>query len=184
MKKKIALPREQRGLSPTQCSSFSFFISLVLGVIELFCARSPTVCSLTSLTLGSCITGCVLYTSEQVNHLSHFLLTLELLPVLESTGRETGDVRVVFVSSAVHSWTSWDPDSLTGVTDYGRLKAYPKSKLYNVSAPCQPSCQEVSVFLPTGNGSSCISEKIARLWNHLLLSTPWTCELLSLIHSY
>ncbi|CAI8041845.1 Short-chain dehydrogenase TIC 32 A, chloroplastic [Geodia barretti] len=70
----------------------------------------------------------------QVNHLSHFLLTLELLPVLESTGRETGDVRVVFVSSSTHSWASWDPDSLTGVTNYSRLKTYPKTKLYNIMA--------------------------------------------------
>ena len=121
------------------------------------------------------------YISEQVNHLSHFLLTLELLPVLESTGRETGDVRVVFVSSSTHSWASWDPDSLTGVTNYGRLKAYPKTKLYNVSAACKPfSARGESLFLPTDNGSSCLSEEIARLCNNLLLTTPWNGELLSL----
>ena len=69
----------------------------------------------------------------QVNHLSHFLLTLELLPLLEATARETGDARVVFVSSNTHSWATWEPDNLNAERDYGRMKAYPKSKLYNVS---------------------------------------------------
>jgi NAD(P)-dependent dehydrogenase (short-subunit alcohol dehydrogenase family) len=68
----------------------------------------------------------------QVNHLSHFLLTLELLPVLQSTARETGDVRVVCVSSVVHGWTDWDPDNMNAERDYSRYKFYFKSKLYNV----------------------------------------------------
>ena len=116
-----------------------------------------------------------------MNHLSHFLLTLELLPVLESTGRETGDVRVVFVSSSTHSWASWDPDSLTGVTNCSRLKTYPKTKLYNVSAACKLFLPRgESLFMPTDNGSSCLSEEIARLCNNLLFTAPWNGELLSL----
>ena len=72
----------------------------------------------------------------QVNHLSHFLLTLELLPVLQSTARETGDVRVVCVSSVVHGWTDWDPDNMNAERDYSRYKFYLKSKLYNVCCAC------------------------------------------------
>ena len=70
----------------------------------------------------------------QVNHLGHFLLTLELLPVLQTTARESGDVRVVCVSSLTHSWYNWEPNNMNAETDYSRLKFYPKSKLYNVSA--------------------------------------------------
>ena len=69
----------------------------------------------------------------QVNHLGHFLLTLELLPVLQTTAGETGDVRVVCVSSSAHSWCKWEPDNMNAERDYSRLKFYPKSKLYNVS---------------------------------------------------
>ena len=65
--------------------------------------------------------------------MAHFLLTLELLPILESTARETGDVRVVLVASAAHKWVNWDPDNMNGEREYSRLKFYPKSKLYNVS---------------------------------------------------
>lgn len=68
-----------------------------------------------------------------MNHLSHFLLTLELLPVLETTAGETGDARVVFVSSSAHRWGSWNPEDLSAEAEYGRFQSYPKSKLYNVS---------------------------------------------------
>ena len=70
----------------------------------------------------------------QVNHLGHFLLTLELLPVLQTTARESGDVRVVCVSSLTHSWYNWEPNNMNAETDYSRLKFYPKSTLYKVSA--------------------------------------------------
>ena len=65
--------------------------------------------------------------------MGHFLLTLELLPLLETTARETGDVRVVCLSSSTHNWATWEPDNLNGERDYSRTKAYPKSKMYNVS---------------------------------------------------
>lgn len=57
--------------------------------------------------------------------------------MLESTARETGDVRVVFVSSSAHSWCTWEPDNMNGEREYGRMKFYPKSKLYNVSLHIQ-----------------------------------------------
>ena len=74
------------------------------------------------------------YVVTQVNHLGHFLLTLELLPLLQTTARETGDVRVVCVSSVLHSSGEWEPDNMNAERDYSRLGFYRKSKLYNVSA--------------------------------------------------
>ena len=79
----------------------------------------------------------VLVLCLQVNHLGHFLLTLDLLPVLERSARETGDVRVVYVSSAAHNSANWEPDNMNGEREYSRLKFYPKSKLYNVSVLIQ-----------------------------------------------
>ncbi len=71
---------------------------------------------------------------SQVNHLSHFLLTLELLPTILAAASSTGDCRIVFVSSLVHAWVNeWEPDNLNGEQWYGRTKFYPKSKLWNVS---------------------------------------------------
>lgn len=69
----------------------------------------------------------------QVNHLSHFLLTLELLPSLLETAGSTGDGRIVFVSSSAHRHGSVDPDNMNGEQWYRRSQFYGNSKLYNVS---------------------------------------------------
>lgn len=41
----------------------------------------------------------------QTNHISHFYLTMLLLPVLRKTAKETGDVRVIALASSAHAWT-------------------------------------------------------------------------------
>jgi len=69
----------------------------------------------------------------QVNHLGHFLLTLELLPTLLDTASHTGDCRIIFVSSAAHTFVNWEPGNMNAEQQYGRMKFYPNSKLYNVS---------------------------------------------------
>ena len=64
------------------------------------------------------------------------LLTLELLPLLLETAASSGDGRVVFVSSRAHrSAAPFDIDKVVvdKEEDYGRLKAYSNTKLYNVS---------------------------------------------------
>ena len=70
----------------------------------------------------------------QVNHLSHFLLTLELLPSLTETASSTGDGRIVFVSSSAHKQGSLNPDNMNGEQGCGRQSFYGNSKLYNVSS--------------------------------------------------
>ena len=82
----------------------------------------------------------------QVNHLSHFLLTLELLPVLLSTtsrtgdGRtgdgRTGDGRIVILSSNTHESGVFDPTNLNAEKSFGRLNFYQNSKLFNVGICC------------------------------------------------
>ena len=68
---------------------------------------------------------------NQVNHLGHFLICLELLPCMMNTD---GDKRIVIVSSrAAKVFGVWDPSNLQGDTSYGRFKFYGNSKLYNVS---------------------------------------------------
>ena len=69
----------------------------------------------------------------QVNHLSHFLLTLELLPIMLDTASNTGDCRIVFVSSRLHMTGSFTPGNMNAEEDYSRTKFYGNSKLYNVS---------------------------------------------------
>ncbi|XP_022107016.1 uncharacterized protein LOC110988085 [Acanthaster planci] len=63
-----------------------------------------------------------------VNHLGHFLLTNQLLPLL---AKSPGS-RVVNVSSFTYNFTSLDFDNLNSEHSYGRLQAYMRSKLANV----------------------------------------------------
>ena len=69
----------------------------------------------------------------QVNHLSHFLLTLELLPIMLDTATSTGDCRIVIVSSKACYSGLFVPDNMNGEQSYGRMAFYSHSKLYNVS---------------------------------------------------
>ena len=71
-------------------------------------------------------------THLQVNHLSHFLLTLELLPTILDTAARTGDCRIVILSSSGHKNGVFDPANLNGEKGYGSLVFYQHSKLFNV----------------------------------------------------
>ncbi len=62
-----------------------------------------------------------------VNHLSHFFLTLELMPLLNKSGAG----RVVTVSSMAHS-SQIDFDNLQGEKHYSGYEAYGLSKLCNI----------------------------------------------------
>ena len=68
----------------------------------------------------------------QVNHLAHFLLTHQLLPLLKSTG----NARIVNLSSRAHlRWQSeLDMNDVVNVTEdsYDRWSAYGRSKLCNI----------------------------------------------------
>lgn len=80
----------------------------------------------------------------QVNHLSPFLLTLELLPILKESAP---DSRVVFVASSAHKNGVLDPSNLQAERSYGRMKFYQNSKLFNVSFA-------IICFYVTGNALS------------------------------
>lgn len=70
------------------------------------------------------------------NHLGHFLLVNELLPLLRATAKETGDVRVVNLSSLAHAWTkdTMDYSSLESINmTYGTPNSrYGQSKAANI----------------------------------------------------
>ena len=68
----------------------------------------------------------------QVNHLSHFLLTLELLPIILDTASNCGDCRIVIVSSIGHLNAVFEPGNMNAEVSYSRMGFYYKSKLYNV----------------------------------------------------
>ena len=80
----------------------------------------------------------------QVNHLSHFLLTLELLPNILETASTSGDGRIIFVSSVLHNSADWNPTaplstlnmSQQEYASFSRMKAYNFTKLYNVRWLC------------------------------------------------
>ena len=63
-----------------------------------------------------------------LNHLAYFLLTLELLPLMEGLP----DARIVNVASVAHERAAIDFDDLQGARRYGMWKAYAQSKLANV----------------------------------------------------
>lgn len=68
-----------------------------------------------------------------VNHLAPFLLTHELLDLLQATGHEHGDARIVNVASEAHWNVKQEPDELQSLE--GRYKSFPvysQTKLYNI----------------------------------------------------
>lgn len=72
------------------------------------------------------------------NHLGHFLLVTKLFPSLESAARETGEARVVVVSSRLHQPKSIGPGVRFDFGDpnlthrYHPMVAYKNSKLANL----------------------------------------------------
>ena len=96
----------------------------------------------------------------QVNHLSHMLLTLELLPIIRDTARSTGDGRIVFLSSLAHVWGIFEPENLDGQQSYSGMKFYNNSKLFNVLKPTVSSrVVNMSCFTAAGNDSIFATEK-------------------------
>lgn len=63
-----------------------------------------------------------------VNHLAYFLLTKELLPVLE----KTPSARIVNVASDAHRYGEFTPGNLQLERGYSTSKAYGNSKLFNI----------------------------------------------------
>ena len=63
-----------------------------------------------------------------VNHLSHFLLTNLLL----DTVKRSHPVRIINVSSAMHTIAKMDFDNLQGEKKFGGMTAYAQSKLANI----------------------------------------------------
>ena len=63
-----------------------------------------------------------------VNHLAHFLLTLELLDLL----RESAPSRIINVSSGMHRRADLDLDDLQMTSGYNGIAAYANSKLANI----------------------------------------------------
>ena len=69
----------------------------------------------------------------QVNHLSPFLLTLELMSCLKQAAKDEGGARVVMVTSSSHKSAEFNPGNMNGEQYYSRFLFYYNSKLYNVS---------------------------------------------------
>lgn len=80
-----------------------------------------------------------------VNHLGHFLLTLNLLDLLKVWGRydsicfklkncfqNSAPSRIISVSSKAHEVAKIKKDDLMSLKSYGKLEAYGQSKLANI----------------------------------------------------
>ncbi|XP_072045715.1 retinol dehydrogenase 11-like [Amphiura filiformis] len=65
----------------------------------------------------------------QVNYLSHFLMTLHLLPLLRQSAPNS---RIVNVSSTVHTHGVFNLENVNGEQSYDRLKFYGNSKMYQI----------------------------------------------------
>lgn len=63
-----------------------------------------------------------------VNHLAYFLLTRELIPLLEQTPKS----RIVNVASEAHRYGEFDPENIQLKKGYSASKAYGNSKLFNI----------------------------------------------------
>ena len=91
------------------------------------------------------------------------------------TASNTGDGRIVIVSSAAHESGVFDPDNLDGQQSFSRFKFYSNSKLYNVSCCC--SLLQL-LYEPTavGNDSVRTAEETTECQHHCLLTPSWICE--------
>lgn len=67
-----------------------------------------------------------------LNYLNYFLLTNLLLDVLKQTAQETGDARIVNVSSAAHSGSKVNFDDIQANNGYSGFGRYGESKLMNL----------------------------------------------------
>lgn len=67
-----------------------------------------------------------------LNHLNYFLFTNLLLDVLKQTGQETGDARIVNVSSAAHQSGKINFNDIQSSTSYSGFGRYGESKLMNI----------------------------------------------------
>ena len=114
-----------------------------------------------------------------MNHLSHFLLILELLPIMLDTASTTGDGRIVIVSSSAHENRIFDPENLEGDRSYADLEFYGRSKLYNVIfvADVFIAILIFAFILWPGDDSICSAEKTKECRHHCLCCSPWFCEL-------
>ena len=90
-------------------------------------------CKVAEIILFTVITDDGYETHYQVNHLSPFLLTLELLPIILDTAHSCGDARIVMLASAAHNYGVFDPENMNGEQNFGSMRFYFHSKLYNVS---------------------------------------------------
>ncbi|MCC5907825.1 MAG: SDR family oxidoreductase [Balneolaceae bacterium] len=63
-----------------------------------------------------------------VNHLAYFLLTRELLPLLENAD----SARIINVASEAHKSGTFNPDDIQLEQSYSTMKAYGNSKLFNI----------------------------------------------------
>lgn len=63
----------------------------------------------------------------QLNHLGHFLLTTQLMPLLEK-----GHARIINVSSDLHRRGKPDFENINDPQQYSALSAYGNSKLFNI----------------------------------------------------
>lgn len=68
-----------------------------------------------------------------LNHLNYFLLTHELLDLLQRSGQDTGDARIVNVSSEAHRMANGiDFDDLQREEKYAGFNVYAETKLMNI----------------------------------------------------
>lgn len=64
----------------------------------------------------------------QVNHLGHFLLTMKLMPLLVNSG----DSRIINVSSEAHRAANPKLTEINDITNYKSFPAYANAKLFNI----------------------------------------------------
>jgi WW domain-containing oxidoreductase len=65
----------------------------------------------------------------QVNYLSHFLLTLQLLPVLKASAPDT---RIISLSSAAYPRGVFNSNDVEGTASYSAFQSYCNTKLFSV----------------------------------------------------
>lgn len=119
-----------------------------------------------------------------LNHLNYFLLTHDLLPILQQTANTYGEARILNVSSGAHYRGKIDFQDFQAMHDYNSFRRYSETKLMNIlftyalAKRLQGTGVSVNTLHPGfvdtgfGNNMSFIWRNIIKVMKSFMAKTP------------
>ncbi|XP_050411953.1 uncharacterized protein LOC126826888 [Patella vulgata] len=110
-------------------ASFDKTMKFIEEFKDRHCPLHVLVCNAGLATASKVMTDDGYEMMLQSNYLSHLLITLHFLPILQKSG---DDVRIVNVASDAYHFGKFDPRNLNCERSFGNLATYGNSKLFQI----------------------------------------------------